>query len=274
MDLDGFQKWLKERRLRSQTVQAYVACVRLAYERRNPVKAVLEAKSRGRRQQYFAALKQYAAFLGGSEGAELSLKLMNLPRFRNPEKPPRRPLSNLEWKRLLEEVGEEEEPLRQILTLLVYTGLRSSDVINIEHEQVREGLRTETMYLAQKGGGYRPFPVEGEIRRVLFELDDGWNWNTIKNLLTKGKSQRAAYMVLYRGLNVAAERAGLEEDRRNPHLMRATAAVQLYKRTKDIYTVMRWLGHKEIGPTLDYLKHPDTIELGTTLKKLEESREE
>jgi integrase len=238
------------------------------------VKAVLTAKSRGRRQQYLAALKQYAAFLGGIEGAELQNRLMNLPRFRSPEKPPRRPLSNLEWKTLLQEVEAEEEPLRQVLALLIYTGLRSADVINIEHEQVRDGLEGGIMYLAQKGGDYRPFPVEGDIRKVLFDLDDGWNWKTIKNLLTKGKSQRAAYMVLYRGLNVAAERAGLEEKRRNPHLMRATAAVQLYKRTGDIYTVMRWMGHKEIGTTLRYLKYTDPDDLGETYHKLEESREE
>jgi integrase len=130
------------------------------------------------------------------------------------------------------------------------------------------------MYLAQKGGSYRPFPVEGDIRRVLFELDDGWHWTTIENLLTRGKSDRAAYMVLYRALQDAAERAGLEKNRRNPHLLRATAAIQLYRRTEDIYQVMRWLGHKSINTTLKYLRGMDPEELGEIYQKLEESREE
>jgi len=274
MDLDRFQRWLEERRLRPQTVQAYVACVRIAYELRDPVKAVLEARSRGRRQQYYAALKQYAAFLGGPEGAELHNQLLNLPRFRKPEKPPRRPLSNLEWKALLEEAGQEEEPLDLILALLVYTGLRSSDIINIEHDQVREGLETDIIYLAQKGGDYRPFPVGGEVKKILRKLDEEWEWKTIRNLLTAGKSQRAAYMVLYRGLHAAAERAGLEEDRRNPHLLRATAAVQLYKRTKDANAVQKYLGHKDLKNIEPYLRYVDTEDLGVTYQQLEESREE
>ena len=274
MDLEGYRKALEERRLRPQTVHAYVECVRIAFQKSDPMKAVVESRSRGRRQQFYSALKHYAAFLGGIEGAELQNKLMSLPRFRDAEKPPTRPLSNLEWKRLLEAVEEEDEPVRQILTLLIYTGLRSSDVINIEHSRVREGLSTGVMYLAQKGGDYRPFPVEGDIRKVLWELDDGWRWKTIRSLLTTGKSQRAAYMVLYRALNVAAEEAGLEKERRYPHLLRATAAVQLYKRTEDIYTVMRWLGHKSINTTLRYLRYTDPEDLGDTYQKLQESREE
>jgi integrase len=274
MDIEGYQKWLEERRLRPRTVSAYVQCVKIAFKRGEPVKSVLGASSLGRRQQLYAALKHYAAFLGGMEGARLQNELMALPRFRDPERPPRRPLSNLEWKRLLEAAGDEEGPVGQVLTLLVYTGLRCSDIINIEHVQVREGLKTGTMYLAQKGGSYRPFPVEGDIRRVLFELDDGWHWTTIENLLTRGKSDRAAYMVLYRALQDAAERAGLEKNRRNPHLLRATAAIQLYRRTEDIYQVMRWLGHKSINTTLKYLRGMDPEELGEIYQKLEESREE
>jgi integrase len=274
MELTKFKAYLEDRGLMPKTVTAYVSCVSLAYRQGNAVDTVRRAKSPGRRSQLYAALRQYAAYLGGSEGAELLMKLTALPRPRVRRKPPNRPLDPGEWDRLLRSVSEENEPLSHVLGLLVVTGLRSSDVLNIEHDYVREGLETGVLYLQQKGGSYRPFPVQGEIRNMLQQLEDGWTYTRLGELLTEGSSSRADYVALYRGLGRAAARAGLEKERRYPHLLRATAAVQLYRRTRDIHAVQQWLGHQDIRTTQEYLRYVDPDDLGESFKTLMESRRE
>jgi integrase len=272
-----YRRWLERRRLRPRTVEAYVYTIEKALEG-SPLEYLQNSQSSGRRQQIYAALKHYAGYLisddRAQEGGELLAALEALPPWREAEKPPERPLDEEEWNRLLYQgVYQQEEPTRQALAVLVITGLRVSDVLQIEREKVLEGLRTGTVYLQQKGGGYRPFPCQGDLANVFDELVIHWQWTVLWKAITKGKKQRAAYMVLYRALKEAADDAGLNSRSIHPHLLRATAAVQLYRRSgKDILAVKAWLGHRSITTTQKYLRYIDEEELGDLYDRLEQGR--
>jgi site-specific recombinase XerC len=271
-DLKGYEAWLKRRDLQPETIMAYVESVRFAYSKGSPVSVLAKAKSLGRRQQLRSALNQYARFVGDED---LLAAVEAIPKPRNKRRVPERPLNSEEWHSLLAAVHDEEEPVQQALALIVLTGLRSSDVSNIERDRVEESLKTSVLYLQQKGGHYRPFPVEGLVKENLQELVAGWeDWDRLHEILTTGKSHRAAYMVIYRKMKAAADRAGLDVKRVHPHLLRITAAADLYRRTKDIHAVQQFLGHANISTTEGYLKYVNPDNLMDSMRALMASREE
>jgi len=271
-DLQGFETWLRRRQLRALTIKAYVASVKFAYKRGNPVKALSGAKSRGRHTQLRSALNQYARF---SKNEAMLEDIRAVQRPRTKRKPARRPLDTQEWNELLRSVKIEEEPISQALVLIVHTGLRSSDVLNIERSYAEQGLENGILQLEQKGGDYRPFPVGGGMRTALRELVEYWEWERLRDIISDGQSDNAAYMVVYRKLKKAAERAGFEPGRVHPHLLRITAAIQLYTRTKDIWAVKEWLGHSDIATTQIYLsKYTNPDNLMDSMRALQEEREE
>jgi len=267
VDLDGFRAWLKSRGLRDATIRVYLGAVRLAYQRKDPTRAVQATKTASRRQQLFSALKLYAKYKGNEKLLE---KLAELPRPRSKAAPAKRPLSDQEWQDLLDSVSEEEEPLRYVLQLLVLTGLRVSDILNIERRRVREGLETGTLDLSQKGGSYRPYPVKGDVRTALAALME-WQWQILWNTVTEA-SHHAAYQATYRALKKCAVAAELDPKRVHPHLMRTTVLVQLYKLTKDILAVKKFAGHKDIRTTQGYLRYVDADELGDLFEELQKDR--
>jgi site-specific recombinase XerD len=272
MELGEFEKYLRGRQLRPSTVAAYLQAIEAALRSGDPVRAVEMCSSPGHRQQVYAAVMHWARFRNDQD---LIHALTTMTRPRAHRTPPKIPLTPRELDVLLKDgIEEQEEPVRQVLVLLALTGLRISDILGIEHRKASQGLEDGTLYLEQKGGDYRAFPVEGTVRRALRELVEEWRWKVLYQVLTD-KSRDAAYMVLYRALKESAADAGLDPHRVHPHLMRATAAVHLYQATKDIYAVMLFLGHRSVAHTQTYLRSlfVDAEELSEIWHHLEEARE-
>lgn len=273
-ELDGFREYLQEQEFRPGTVGAYLGTIRFALEAGDGdvMLAIRRAKSPGRRQQIRAAALQYARYIGGEEGMQIRQDILDMPRSRTREKAPERPLSGPEYSAVLRAVKEEQAPLRHILALLVLTGLRIGDILDIEHDRAAEGLDTGTMYVRQKGGGYRPYPVLDDVRVELRQLDEGWEWDVLRQLVSRGRTDNAAYMVIYRAMKRLGPEAGIDADRIHPHLFRSTAASILWRETRDIYIVMKFLGHKNIATTERYLKWIAPEDLDDAYRALSEGR--
>lgn len=277
-DLHGFEAWLHDRGLRPKSVEAYSRSVLYLWSTGNPMATLRKAKSIGRRSILLCACKSYARYLRDAGHAlqadVLERDLGELPKSRLRQSPPDRPLDTTEWNRLLEAVVETEEPWNHVLVLLVTTGLRVSDVLNVTASRVQEGLQTGTVWLQQKGGEFRPFPVVGEVKTALQALLDGWEWDVLLEVVTvrEKTKEMSAYMAVYRRLKTAAREAGLDPARIHPHLLRTTALVQLYRETKDLLLVQKWAGHKNITTTQRYLRHIDPEDLGEAYRRLQESR--
>lgn len=279
MDLSEFEAYLHDSNLSDRTVECYVSAVRRAYDHRDPVTAVRQARTTSSRTVLRTALRRYGEWLAifdEAEGHAILEALRAVPRMKQIRRPPRRPLENEEWRALMDHARHQvEPPVRWVLILLFSTGLRSKDVLDIERYQVREALDTGTLYLEQKGGEYRPFPVgqEGEVREALVALVEGWQWDRLREVVSKpGTKPAAAYVQIWMRVKEAARALGIDEQRLTPHLFRATAAVQLLRRTKNLIAVQKFLGHKSLASTEQYLRYIDPEELQESWRMLEESR--
>lgn len=267
-----YEEYLRAQGLRPKTIRAYVLAVEFAHRSGDPVGAVQAAKSPGRRALLIPALKSWAKWQGAS-GAPLLEALAALPRSRLREAAPDRPLDDAQWGRLLGACRGQAAPMDDILRVLILTGLRVNDVLGIERRRVSQGLQDGTLWLEQKGGYQRPLPVMGEIAGALGGLLGHGKWGTVRDLAaTRSSTEIAAYMAVYRSLKEVAVDAGLDPRVMHPHLLRTTAAVQLYKQTKDLLLVQKWLGHKNIATTQRYLRFLDPEDLTGAYEKLQAAR--
>lgn len=272
-DIKGFEKYLVGRGYRDATVSTYLRVIQSALKNGDITKKLLNRKlPTGSRTTLSAALKHWADFVGGGTGKEIKKKLGSLPRYRPHSEAPERPLTDNEWKGLMGALEGEEEPLRQILSLLCRTGLRvGSDIGQIERSRVREALETGTLWLQTKGGHYRPYPAKA----IAPELEALLEWEKWDRLWQCGgnPTKSAYYMKVRRGLRRCAERAGMDPKKVHAHLLRKTTATQLLKTTGNIVAVQKMLGHKNIQTTQIYLAYADPEELEEIMSSLEESRE-
>jgi len=55
-----------------------------------------------------------------------------------------------------------------------------------------------------------------------------------------------------------AQKAGINNKKISPHVLRHSYATQYYKQTKDIETLRRILGHSDIGTTTIYITLANT----------------
>jgi integrase/recombinase XerD len=220
-----------------------------------------------------AALRWYARFLGtqpGGHGEALTQTLDDLPKYKPPARPPKRPLRDEEWRRLADEARREKEPLATVLWLLCASGLRVNvDLGGLERERVEEAVERGVLFLKTKGGEYRSYPAKGY--RHEFETLLRYEWDLLWQAITK-KSEHAYYMQMHRGLRRCAKRADIDPKRVHPHLMRTTTATQLLRTQKDITRVQKLLGHKQITTTQIYTDYLDPEEMEEDMDALSKLR--
>jgi len=275
LDLAGFEEYLQDRGYRPNTISTYLKVLRKASRLEEPTAVMRERKmSRSRWNVLLAAFRHYAGFAGGEAGEAIMSTLHQLPkrRFRDPEPEP--PLSDEEWRDLLESVEDEDAPMRDVLILLCRTGMRVGDLgQGIERQHAETALKTGVLKIKVKGGRYRPFPISGPTEESLSDLVDVRGWSVLWQAISK-KSTHAYYMAVSRALRRAGERAGISKARLHPHLLRKTVAVQALKASgADIVTVSKLLGHRDIRATQHYLNHIEPDELLTLINKMDEERE-
>lgn len=272
MDLDGFKRWLEEETYSPETVRAYLKALRKVGK--GGAGPLLSSKkvSRSQRTILVAALKKYAAWAGGEEGAAILDSVRSLPRVRHHKPAPERPLDDAQWRNLVDAVEQMQGPMREVLILLCRTGLRVGDIGRIERGRAQEAVETGTLYLAVKGGDYRPYPARGSIAEALRGLlAYSWErvWESISNT-----SERGYYMAVNRELKRAAEWTGLDPSKVHPHLLRKTVAAQLLKSTGgDLRAVQKLLGHASIVTTEGYVAYVEVDELGDHMDALDKRRD-
>ena len=270
MDIDGFRKDLLEQAYSPETVRAYMKALRKA-DAKGVEKTLRRKMSRSHRTITISALKKYATWVGGDEGAAILTVIRSLPRYRYHDPPPERPLSDGEWRSLLSAIDSEESPQREILVLLCRTGLRIGDIGRIERDHVLGAVDDGVLYLVQKGGHYRPYPSRAIKDTLDALLEHRWGvlWEAISQT-----SERAYYMATSRALKRAATEAGLDASKVHPHLLRKTVATQLLRSTNgNLIAVQKLMGHANVTTTQRYVAFTDVEELSDLMDALNERRD-
>jgi integrase len=159
-----------------------------------------------------------------------------------------RVLSDNEERRLLKAL-EKNEPVRQIVTLALNTGLRRGEIFNLAWTDIDFGRRT-LIVQQSKSGKKRIVPMNATVTEML------------KNMVRRGDlvfpSPRTGgkLIEIKRSFNRALKDAGIEDLRF--HDLRHTAATRMADSGADAFTLMKILGHSDIRMTSRYTHATDS----------------
>lgn len=131
---------------------------------------------------------------------------------------------------------------RALIWLLVDTGVRVSEAVNL----VREDIQEETIIVSGKTGE-REVPISPETGDMLLDLVPGG----CLFVGSRGKLTRAG---AYRVVRLAFSKAGIPARKRGPHTLRHTFGRQYIMAGGDLVSLQRILGHADIKTTRIYVE--------------------
>ena len=151
---------------------------------------------------------------------------------------------------------EEIENLRNrgIILLLLHTGLRVSELVNLNYGDIYEsGLKKikDSIQVIGKGNKLRVIPLNEQAKRAV-RLIDRYNR---KHLLVKGITQRTPFLIsqkLYRMTTRAVEYITKKELGVHPHVLRHTCLTLLRKNGVPLEVLQKIAGHESIQTTAKY----------------------
>jgi site-specific recombinase XerD len=174
---------------------------------------------------------------------------------------PRLLVTDGELLQVLQAAGRQRSPWRAardqaVLAVLIYTGLRRGELINLRLEDLRlgEGL----LHVAHgKGNRARVVPLCAEAKAYLERWLEVRPTVEHPYLFTTDEVRRLAENGLRSLLEQAKTVAGLAgAENIKPHSIRHAAATRLLQNGADLRSVMAWLGHSHLQTTAIYL-HTD-----------------
>lgn len=177
---------------------------------------------------------------------------------------------NLEQAKKIQEVfniNNSRFPLRDnmIVTMFIHTGMRLSELINIDICDV--DFYSKSIRIVGKNNKERKVFLN---KVVMKKLEIYLNWRNYANVneplfLNKNK-QRIGIDGVENICKKAFELLGLEEYNYTTHTLRHTIATIIYKHTKDIFLLKKFLGHSCIEATEIYT-HVDNIKIKEAVEK-------
>ncbi|WP_347877185.1 MULTISPECIES: tyrosine-type recombinase/integrase [Halanaerobium] len=162
--------------------------------------------------------------------------------------------SNEELEKILSAVDEEEVTLRNklIVYLLLYTGVRVSELVNIRIPDF--DLLTGELKIIGKGNKYREIPLNQKLKKVLKsylnkERKENKHAEDSQYLLLTERSPK-----MHRDtVNYVLRKIGKDLDfKLNPHKFRHTTFTLLLAKGVDITTISALAGHNSIETTNKY----------------------
>lgn len=238
------------RRLSERSQHEYDAVLRCGVAGDQLTPAV-EAWSYSRRIVLRAALR-HAASLGQIAPDVMQRLVAAVPiEVRTPQRVQELP-SMAEVDRLRETIGAVRSPVwRAIHTLLLETGMRGSELLNLSRARVTRGAETGWINVLGKGDKERRVParaVQNHLNTLLqTSTRAGTQWEVVGDLIQGGDYK---INTLNRHVRKLATRAGLNL---HLHSLRACYASTLHRRGVSLRTIQVLLGHESLETTQRYL---------------------
>ena len=162
----------------------------------------------------------------------------------------------------------EEEPillaralswLREIIIFAIETGLRESEILNLQWSHVDLGRKTIAI-LEQKNRGRDTLPVSSRALEILTERAKVRS-HTCPYVFFNAKGKRIRASNLWRAFDRARDKAGLTDVRF--HDLRHTFATRLVQNGVDLYTVQKLGRWKTLSMVTRYAHHhPESLRAG------------
>lgn len=254
--IDDFSKWQKEQRKADATIKTYIGVLekfqswlrenhkQLNQIVKNDVQQYMDyleaqQKSAGTIEKYLAAISVFTRFLGKSE---IILDIHCKEKVKENEMP--ESLKEYEEKLLLSKVKSDRN-LRNIAIVytLLYTGIRISELCNLNVSDIQISGDTRTLLIKNK---------KGEIERIIpLSLEVSMH---LTNYIDSLDTRREALFVssVNKRLSTRAIQYMLQKYDVNPHKLRHTFCQKLIDKGIDIHTVAKLAGHKDVNVTKRY----------------------
>ena len=217
--------------------------------------ATARGNSNVTRARKLAAIKSFFNYLVENDGLEANpAASIRSPRIQ--EKEPEY-LTEEECIRLLETIARKGKPrVRErdmaIVILFLHTGLRVSELANLK--LVNVDLDRGQIKITRKGNKEQYLHLNGETARAL-----------VNYLANRPQAQNGRFFVGTKGGNLDRsyvygivrrylELAGINKDKRGPHLLRHTFCTRLHQKGVDPFTIKDLAGHKSLNTTMRYIK--------------------
>ncbi len=272
-EVDDFAEYLRGEKRSENTVMEYTLMVRdmlkhigkraedITLGDLNRYKMYLSTKKKYSKNSLYLAVKAIGAYfkfkgLDTARGLSAPRRPKQMPKY----------LSEDEVKRLLEAAREDPRDYA-IISLLVYSGLRVSELCNLRLEDV--DFEERVIYVRSgKGDKDRIVvvsqPVIDAIENYLYTREDDMEY-----LFSSRKSERISRVQVFRIVKKYAEMAGIKKDV-TPHVLRHTLATTLLRRGVDIRFIQQFLGHSSVATTQIYTHVDDALLKSVYDKALQE----
>ncbi len=138
---------------------------------------------------------------------------------------------------------------RAILTLMLNTGLRVSEVCDLKNEDI--DLGTGKFRVVQgKGAKDRDLAVPPDAIKTL----EDWKKGKVSSLyfFSTLKGEKLSRQYLWQMIKMYCQKAGIKK-KIPPHSLRHFFGTEYYRQTHDLETLRRILGHESIGTTQIYI---------------------
>jgi site-specific recombinase XerD len=144
---------------------------------------------------------------------------------------------------------------RAMVTLLVTTGLRRSELVGITLDDL--DFEHSQLLVHGKGAKERMVPLSDATVEALRVYLEHRPTHSCNRLFVSPLGHALAGRAVNRALERLLRKAGLSDRGITPHKLRHTFATQLIRRGVDVRTVQELLGHADLETTARYL-HSDT----------------
>ena len=141
---------------------------------------------------------------------------------------------------------------RLILKMIIYTGIRVSEMLNL---RIKDMFREDDVYVLQvRGKGNKPRVVM--IKTSIIE-NDLQNWLDIRIcnddlLVCNNKGTRLTQAYVSRIVEQILISAGIRKEKNGAHMLRHSFATLLYQKHHDLILVQEALGHADINTSRIY----------------------